>query len=64
VRPLALPFEADAELLLKSGPAAAVLREAGAAGEALRPKLEAEVRAEMPERLRAHAFVALARVHR
>jgi SAM-dependent methyltransferase len=64
VRPLDLPFEADAELLLKSGPAAAVLRESGAAGEALRPKLEAEVRAEMPERLRAHAFVAVARVHR
>jgi len=61
VRPLDLAFEADAELLLKSGPAAAALREAGAAGEALRPKLEEEIRAEVPPRLAAHAFVALAK---
>jgi SAM-dependent methyltransferase len=61
VRPLDLPFEGDAALLLQAGPAAAALREAGAAAEPLRPILEAELRAEMPARLGAHALVALAR---
>jgi len=61
VQPLDLPFEAEPTLLLQTGPVAAAFREAGAAGEALRPGLEAEVRAEMPERLAARAFVAKAR---
>lgn len=41
--PLALAGPADPPLLLQSGPAAGVLREAGEAGERLRPTLEAEV---------------------
>jgi SAM-dependent methyltransferase len=61
VRPLDLPFEGDAALLLQAGPAAAALREAGTAGEALRPILEAELRAQMPPRLGARAQVATAR---
>ena len=61
VRPLDLPFEGDAGLLLQAGPAAAALREAGAAGDSLRPMLEAELRAEMPARLGAHALIAVGR---
>ena len=61
LRPLDLPFEGDAALLLQSGPVAAALREAGAAGEALRPILEEEIRAQMPPRLEARALVALAK---
>jgi SAM-dependent methyltransferase len=60
VRPLDLPFEGDAALLLQTGPSATALREAGAAGEALRSTLEAEVRAEMPPRPAARALLALA----
>jgi len=60
VRPLDLPFEGDAALLLQSGPAGAALREAGAAGDALRATVEAEVRAELPARLAARARTGLA----
>jgi SAM-dependent methyltransferase len=61
VSPLALPFEADAALLLQTGPAAAVLREAGPEGERVRPILEAELRAEAPPRLKARALLVSAR---
>ena len=62
VRPLDLPFEGDATFLMQAGPVAAALREAGAAGEALRPILEAELRAELPPRaLKADALVAFGR---
>jgi SAM-dependent methyltransferase len=62
VRPLDLPFEADASLLLRAGPAAAALREAGAAAEGMRPIIEAELRAELPARLGARALLAVARL--
>lgn len=61
VRPLDLPFEADASLLVQTGPAAAILREAGPEGERLRPIVEAEIRAQSPSRLAARALLASAR---
>jgi SAM-dependent methyltransferase len=61
VRPLDLPFEADATLLLQTGPPAAVLREAGPEGERLRPIVEAELRVQAPPRLKARALLVSAR---
>ena len=61
VRPLEHPYEASAELLVRSGPASAALREAGAEGERLLPIVEAELRAEAPPLLRASVLVVTAR---
>lgn len=60
VERLALPFLADAADLLDLGPAAAALREAGEAGERLRPSLVAELSKEMPAQLRGVALLATA----
>src|SRR5260370_11681960 len=58
VERLELPFLADAADLLDLGPSAAVLREAGEAGERLRPSLVAELSKEMPAQLRGVALLA------
>src|SRR5258708_4204658 len=52
VAPIELPFAADAAMLLESGPAGVGLREAGEAGERLRPALEIELARELPGELR------------
>ena len=62
VERLELPFLADAADLLDLGPPAAALREAGEAGERLRPSLVAELSKEMPAQLRGVALLAAARV--
>jgi SAM-dependent methyltransferase len=38
------PFDADASMLLQTGPAGAALRQAGEAADQLRPELEAQLR--------------------
>jgi len=60
VQPLDLPFLADAADLLDLGPAATAMREAGEAGERLRPALLPEVEREMPATLRGVALLASA----
>lgn len=56
---LALERPTEPSILLQSGPVATALREAGEAGERLRPTLEAEVAAALPE-IRSVALIVSA----
>lgn len=60
VVPLPLPLRTEASLLLRSGVVAGVLRDAGEAGERLRPTLEAEVAAALQGGVRSVGLIASA----
>ena len=60
VTPLPLARRTEPSLLLQSGPAASVLREAGEAGDRLRPALESEVAAALKDGVRSLGLIVSA----
>ena len=58
---LEITSPADPAFLLRTGPAAAVLREAGEAAERLRPILESAVAGQLKDGIRAVALIVSAR---
>jgi SAM-dependent methyltransferase len=60
ITPMELGRRTEPSLLLESGPVTAALREAGEAGQRLRPQLEAEIAQALPDGVRAVALLVSA----